>query len=516
MMAVPSFVMFSTLMVVASVVVLYSDHAGAEVVEEDIQLQELEDLKTGARSSVNMGVWEYAVYILGTVSAIPLGYMTLKIPSREGKQWANLIFGLTLGVLAAGFNILHAFVMFGVVFLLVRFAPQSISPHGISFVFSMGYLMFFRLCHLYFPQWPQKSGPNGAMMMIVTYRAISVAFDVRASPLKIGRGEVYEDVIPIPTALEFFSYAFSFNGLIVSPVVTFRDYHNYLKLNPTSLNDAALRTIVSRGKTGIASIVIFALLKMYVPKPPLSDLLQGWTSIETALTLTWQLALGCYQLRFQYHAVWALAEQGVMWSGIGSTADGYNQDEITNIEPVEIELFSWSQEVESRFSITHIVRNWNMSVQRWLVRYVFRRFPIRAVRTSVVFVVSAYMHGISMGFYFFFVQLAIFDLTNKRWQNMNWTPPFKSILLFRWFYILLNYNLVFRCTEYFVFSFHMPSAGLDDIYSIYSTLGFWGHAFVGAMLAITFILPQKEAPLKKVYSEGQFVAPEKSSDKKKN
>jgi len=500
------FVSVCAMLLVFNSFVAADDSNTVNATEEQVAESEL---KGGARSSNAMAKGEYIVYGGATALSLPLGYVVLKIKSAEGKMWANLGFGLLLATMAAGWHILQSIFMSSVVFLLVRFAPQSIQPHTIAFFFCMVYLLFYRTCQFTFPEWPRKSGPSNAMMMILSYRTVSVAFDVRASPLT--NNGVVEPVLPQPSMLRYFSYIFSFVGLIVGPVITFKDFHNYIELNPNSMNDNNVKALFSRGKKFLAWAGVFVLLKIYVPSAPLQELLTGWRGWENALELVYKLAWGCYLLRFQYYAVWAMGEQGAILMGIGSTKNGgYEEEQISNIEPLEIEVYSWARDSENRYPITHIVRNWNMGIQRWLVRYVFKRFPVRSLRTIVVFIVSAYMHGISVGFYAFFVHLAIFDYATKRWQNMAWSPPFKSVAPLRWLYLLMHYNLVYRLVEYFVFSFHMPSSDLNDLWTIYNTLGYFGHIGTFLMIAITFVVPQKKSELKRVYSEN-MLAPKKQN-----
>merc|ERR1712098_1029099 len=50
-------------------------------------------------------------------------------------------------------------------------------------------------------------------------------------------------------------------------------------------------------------------------------------------------------------------------------------------------------------SMREALRCWNMTVQHWLVTVVYKRFPIRSLRTTMVMLVSSIWHGVHPGYY---------------------------------------------------------------------------------------------------------------------
>lgn len=50
-------------------------------------------------------------------------------------------------------------------------------------------------------------------------------------------------------------------------------------------------------------------------------------------------------------------------------------------------------------SFRSTIKHWNMCIQYWLAFVVYKRFPNKALRTAVVFAVSAYWHGVYLGYY---------------------------------------------------------------------------------------------------------------------
>ena len=45
------------------------------------------------------------------------------------------------------------------------------------------------------------------------------------------------------------------------------------------------------------------------------------------------------------------------------------------------------------------LRCWNMTVQHWLVFIVYKRWPVRSLRTAMVMLVSSVWHGVHPGYY---------------------------------------------------------------------------------------------------------------------
>jgi len=50
-------------------------------------------------------------------------------------------------------------------------------------------------------------------------------------------------------------------------------------------------------------------------------------------------------------------------------------------------------------SMREALRCWNMTVQHWLVFTVYKRFPVKALRTVMVMLVSSVWHGVHPGYY---------------------------------------------------------------------------------------------------------------------
>lgn len=64
----------------------------------------------------------------------------------------------------------------------------------------------------------------------------------------------------------------------------------------------------------------------------------------------------------------------------------------------------------------------------------------------------------------------------------------------------IYYMVLMRSMEYIVAPFHAPFATLGDIFTMWSSFGFVVHIGAFGMMLMILIMPQKDKPLKKVYS----------------
>lgn len=71
--------------------------------------------------------------------------------------------------------------------------------------------------------------------MVITQKVTSLAFSIHDGLARdekdLTKDQNYHAVRRIPTALEFFSYTFHFQGLMAGPVVFYRDYIDFIDGN---------------------------------------------------------------------------------------------------------------------------------------------------------------------------------------------------------------------------------------------------------------------------------------------
>lgn len=65
--------------------------------------------------------------------------------------------------------------------------------------------------------------------------------------------------------------------------------------------------------------------------------------------------------------------------------------------------------VEFSTSFKVSLKNWNMAVQSWLERYIFKRSPVRSLSKYITFFASAFWHGFYPGYYITFFSVLVFE-----------------------------------------------------------------------------------------------------------
>lgn len=68
----------------------------------------------------------------------------------------------------------------------------------------------------------------------------------------------------------------------------------------------------------------------------------------------------------------------------------YDFETIHNINPYEAEFGA---------TFRGGMKNWNMCVQYWLAVYIYRRVPMKSLKTAATFLVSSFWHGVYAGYY---------------------------------------------------------------------------------------------------------------------
>jgi len=462
----------------------------------------MEDADTTPNSSVTLSQTESMKYLGSALLCWPLAFALLYCNTAQQKQYLMLAGGFVIGYLImVPFYFLCVCAMNVFFYFFIKHAPSSLCPTGVVFALTMLALLAYRLTDSYWAGAPERDGPTGASMMIWAYRMNSLSMDVRGAALTQGRGTdaVLVPSKPSPSVLDFFAYMFSFGGICAGPVLQYGHYVEYLGLNPTSYNPAAWTALKSRVVYMLGTILAYGVMVKVAGKTDLEELLTGWQGVGHALDMYWYLFIHCMTMRIRYYVIWMLTEQTLMLGAVGTTSNGdekkggaggkYDLSRVSSADPFEIELYCCA--VPTRNAVQHMVRNWNMSIQRWLVMVVYRRFPIKAGRTFAVFAVTAFMHGLSPGFYLFFLHLAAADMVEQAWLSTDLKIP-RSFPGAERIIAVVRHFFMFRLLEYIVVPHHLPKATVADCFKVWSTLGYSGHIAMALMLAASVIWPMKK------------------------
>ncbi|CDS39696.1 o acyltransferase membrane bound domain [Echinococcus multilocularis] len=217
-------------------------------------------------------------------------------------------------------------------------------------------------------------------------------------------------VAKIPGPIEFAAYCMYFHGVCIGPFVFFKDYQNYLHgyenkhLPPIPFRRLCYLTL-RLAVYGLTYAVLFNRIPVnFINHGDFQELsLLGQTSYMFAAFMV---------ARLKYYFGWCLAEMLGICAGNGYT--GVDPETRTTLW-ANVHNFDFFQ-VETAPNLKVLIDAWNIGTVRWLREVVYFRAPLR-FRTILVFLVSAFWHGLYPGYYLMFTTFALFTYTSRTWRR---------------------------------------------------------------------------------------------------
>ncbi|KAF8370362.1 mboa-7 [Pristionchus pacificus] len=290
------------------------------------------------------------------------------------------------------------------------------------FVVVFIYLLLTRHLHEFIDV-PELASQANALQLIITLRAIGLAFDVgdsrfdRANPGQSKRKRHLEED---PSYLMMFNYLYHYCGLFTGPYYSFQMFLDSCDSNASAfhqnyLDKGLVGEYTWRLKQLAWSLPIFIITNKLFPLDGLrSDDVFEWS-------LLYKLIYACMVFvvfRMRVYAAWSVSECicvtlniGIYPDGsapkcvIGPTdVDGFRKgwtDGATSANSLAIQNIEIAQ-VEASDGFRAGIRGWNKSVQTWLALYVHSRAP-KASRMVLTMFISALWHGTYAGYFMSFL-----------------------------------------------------------------------------------------------------------------
>lgn len=114
-------------------------------------------------------------------------------------------------------------------------------------------------------------------------------------------------------------------------------------------------------------------------------------------------------------------------------------------------------------------------------------------RLLLLFLVSAFWHGIRAGYYFSFMTTLISTLGQDRFLS-NFSPYFGGSTSLKVFHFIANF-FAMRLYEYSSLGFILLDLG--DTVSVTASIHYWGHVYAAAMIVLGLFMPSP----KRVYEK---------------
>jgi len=413
-----------------------------------------------------MGLWDDVTYVTILVASVGLGKLVRLIPPelKDGKRefklrkWVSTILGLIIACLVSGWHVFHILVeILGNALVLQTLGSRSC--HIGSMVWCFSYLMVFRMpTSVGLPLPPPHTN---AIIMILTLKLVGLAFEVHDAAIdekkndkKSEESEVSEkaessgmgDVIDkpevdnknfaqksvhVPAFEDQIHYCLNHVGLIAGPYYRFSTWRG---LYCDEWNPAVT------GKSGVCEAAAWARITR-VPLYVVAFLVSGYLfPLSVVETPAWQDEHGTlykilymapifFTFRMRIYSGFCLSEVVCIMSGLGAypsvsrprpgqgptvTPVEYKEEDEVNFETVH-NIDEWGTDFVP--SMREALKCWNMTVQHWLVLVVYKRFPVKSLRTAAVMFVSSVWHGVHPGYYLGLCSVPLCLLVEDRWRT---------------------------------------------------------------------------------------------------
>ncbi|KAI0208980.1 Membrane-bound O-acyltransferase domain-containing protein 2 [Lamellibrachia satsuma] len=174
-------------------------------------------------------------FVVGMLTALVLSIIYRNaLPAHKVGNTIRHVFavmaGLSLGFFCFGKQMCHLFAQAGSCYLIMRFVPTTFLHTGVLLA-ALGYLSvmhFLRIMYDYGGYTLDVTGP----LMVFTQKLTSLAFSVHDGLYKdescLSADQKQQAVRRMPSLLEFCSYLFNFQGLLVGPQSFFNDYITFV------------------------------------------------------------------------------------------------------------------------------------------------------------------------------------------------------------------------------------------------------------------------------------------------
>lgn len=417
------------------------------------------------------------LYILiACLFTIPLSMLFNKIQNIKFRHIYNIFVGMSLGFTLMGINgFIHTIISSIVVYLLCKYTKNikinlfqfriNIKTVNIVWIWSTFY-MFWTYCNrLYITNNPHQID-HSVIQMMVTAKLTSFASNIYFSTLeeKLEMNKYWKKyaIHNMPSLLEYFGYMFFYQTYLIGPFVQFNDYMDHIKNNNFNQKSKKLAYIARLFHTFVVFTFYLILKSFYNSKHILEPEFYNKTLWERFI----YIYMTTITFRLMYEFVWSLVDSNLIFSGFSYQTDTIGNEYWLNFINIDLSC-------EFTPTVRGMISKWNINIQQWLQHYCYERFEHNKYFGMIVTnMLSAFWHGLSIGYYLAFAIGSIYIYTGREW-NRKIKPilrPYTKNPIFYIFWYIVNISItsVAICFAFIPFIY----LNLYDIYLAYKTLYF--------------------------------------------
>jgi len=360
-----------------------------------------------------MGLTDDIAYVGILLASIAFGKVFRLIPPEEEdgfktfyrRRQVSTVAGVIICLLVSGPHILHLLLQITGTILILHCFPVSRS-HQLTFIWCFSYLTLFRLS-----SWlglPEPPPHTNAILLILTLKLVGLAFECHDAELA-GK----------PDLADIFHYSLGHIGLITGPYYKYSTWRG-LYDDPWSPGQqpgwdwGICEAAALKRARNVPYYVAAFLLSSYLF--PLSVVeTEDWQEKTSLLWKIFYMMPIFFNFRMRIYAGFTLSECACIMAGLGAYPEcseprpGQGPTRPTVLREADTDqlhqinfntvhnIDEWGSDFVP--SMREALRCWNMTVQHWLVFIVYKRCPVKSLRTGLVMLVSSVWHGVHPGYY---------------------------------------------------------------------------------------------------------------------
>ncbi|GMR33875.1 hypothetical protein PMAYCL1PPCAC_04070, partial [Pristionchus mayeri] len=427
--------------------------------------------------------------------------------SERTRQIYPLVIGLAYCWFCFGSAIKHLLANCLISYALMYAAPAK-HIHSLVFIFSMSYLTWVHFYRwMYITEYTiDITGP----IMICVQKVTTLAFSLHDGLVKkeeeLTPLQKREAIKRVPGLIPYLSYIFHFQSILTGPLSFYSDYANLIRgTHIVKDENGKLPDPTAEAQTKLFKAFCFMfIIAFFEPIFPLTVL--DRTDLNPILwtVLFWF----CFVLqRMPYYFAWYFADGIYNLSGFGFS--GYDKETDEPKWELATNVFAWK--VESAQSLKETLDAWNVGTMGWFRRVAFDRAP-KKYRTLSTYVLSAWWHGIFMGYYMTFLGGAIMTLGGKGFRrSLRWRFLSSPSLKFAYdVFTFIGTKMTLAYVAYPFVALHWAPS-----FAMYKRLYFAGHILaLFCAVALPALLPPPRED-KKINDQGSKITEDENKNAKK-
>uniref|UniRef100_A0A1B0GQI9 Lysophospholipid acyltransferase 7 n=1 Tax=Phlebotomus papatasi TaxID=29031 RepID=A0A1B0GQI9_PHLPP len=368
------------------------------------------------------------------------------------------------------------------------------------------YLWFFREIVYFGLPTPPDQRHTYYIQLILSLKLVGLAFEVKDATLKCRKAskEEYEQIpyhekeLAEITLRNIFGYCFNY-ATTTGFYITYRTYRDSIVEKYSSdekLDEACERHIVEKFKLFLILTVLYIILIYFWPFERMFE--DEFYTEQSILFRIWYIWITFFIIRIKLYNILIMSEYLFSAAGVGAYPSVFQSIPGGGPRTKDPQLLEdWDgtydfatikgcdiYSTETCLSFREFWRNWNNCVQYWMVINVYKRFPNRRFREGVTFLVSAYWHGVSPGYYFSIALSALYlpieDLCLKRLRS-----SFPNFPL--WLKVSVWINKFFALS-YLIIAFQLLT--FPRFWKYYSSVFHFGYIIFACQYALAFFWPK--------------------------